>query len=149
MDSLYSDLVLKHKRDPQNFGSLPQHTHTSEGINALCGDRLRVDVDYRDDRVHALRFNGESCALAIASASIMSGMVAGKNRRAIETLATRFAMYMEGDRDNEAALGDLQAFEPLRRHSTRRKCAMLPWATLRAALVGAVVATTEQAGLHE
>ena len=58
-------------------------------------------------------------------------------------------MYMEGDRDNEAALGDLQAFEPLRRHATRRKCAMLPWATLRAALVGAVVATTEQAGLHE
>jgi nitrogen fixation NifU-like protein len=149
MDSLYSELVLKHKREPQNFGSLAGHTHTSEGINALCGDRLRVDVDYRDDNVHALRFNGESCALAIASASIMSGMVIGKNRRAIETLANRFALYMEGDRDNETSLGDLRAFEPLRRHSSRRKCAMLPWATLRAALVGAVVATTEQAGLHE
>ena len=149
MDSLYSEIVLRHKRDPQNFGSLAQHTHTCEGINALCGDRLRVDVEYRDDRIQALRFNGESCALVIASASIMSGMVNGKTRRAIETVATRFALFMEGDRDDEAALGELQAFEPLRRHATRRKCAMLPWATLRAALVGAVVATTEQAGLHE
>lgn len=149
MDSLYSDLVLKHKRDPQNFGSLPEHTHTSEGINALCGDRLRLEVDYRDDTVHALRFNGESCAIAMASASIMGGMVLGKDRRAIEKLAGRFALYMEGDREDETSLGDLRAFEPLRQHFARRKCALLPWATLRAALIGAVVATTERAGLHE
>ncbi len=149
MDSLYSDLVLQHKREPRNFGSLPEHTHTSEGINALCGDRLRVDVDYRDDKVHALRFNGESCAIAVASASLMSGMVLGMDRRAIEKLASRFALYMEGDCSDETSLGDLRAFEPLRRHSARRKCALLPWATLRAALIGAVVATTERAGLHE
>jgi nitrogen fixation protein NifU and related proteins len=149
MDVLYSDLVLQHKREPRNFGSLPEHTHAAEGINALCGDRLHMDVDYRDDNVHALRFNGESCALTIASASIMSGMVIGKNRRAIEKLASRFALYMEGDPAGEASLGDLRAFEPLRRHASRRKCALLPWATLRAALVGAVVATTERAGLHE
>ncbi len=149
MDSLYPDLVLAHKRDPHNFGSLPQHTHVCDGINALCGDRLRVEVDYRDDSVHTMRFSGESCAIATASASMMSDMVIGKNRRAIETLASRFALYMEGDRDGETALGDLRAFEPLRRHAARRKCALLPWATLRAALVGAVVATTERAGLHE
>jgi nitrogen fixation NifU-like protein len=110
---------------------------------------LRVDVDYGDDVVRDVRYNGESCALTIASASIMSDMVKGRNLRAIETLATRFALYMEGDPAGEAALGDLRAFEPLRRHASRRKCALLPWATLRAALVGAVVATTERAGLHK
>ena len=70
MDSLYSDLVLQHKREPKNFGSLPEHTHTCEGINALCGDRLRVEVDYRDDNIHAMRFRGESCAISMASAPL-------------------------------------------------------------------------------
>ncbi len=147
--NLYHDIVLRHKREPHNFGRLDARSHTSEGINALCGDRLRVDVDYRADAVQAVRFTGESCAIAIASASIMSDMVSGLSSRDIDRMTLRFAHFIEGDVADEASLGELRAFAELRHHATRRKCAMLPWATLRAALSGAVVATTEMAGLPE
>ncbi len=145
--SLYHDIVLRHQRDPHNFGSLPKRTHASDGINAMCGDRLHLDVDYRDDNLIALRFSGDACAIAIASASIMSDMVVGRKSAAIDALANRFAGFIEGDDHDETALGELRVFEELRRHAMRRKCALLPWATLRAALVGAVVATTESGGL--
>jgi nitrogen fixation NifU-like protein len=145
--SPYHEIVLRHQRDPHNFGTLPEHTHASEGINALCGDRLHLEVDYRDENLIALRFSGESCAITIASASIMSDMVVGHSRPAIDAMASRFARFIEGDDRDEKSLGDLRAFEELRRHATRRKCALLPWATLRAALTGAVVATTENASL--
>ena len=144
---LYHDIVLQHQRDPRNVGSLPEHTQASQGINALCGDRLHLDVDYRDDKLVAMRFWGEGCALAIASASIMSDMVVGQSRPAIDALARRFAGFIEGDDRHEESLGELRAFEELRHHTARRKCALLPWATLRAAFEGAVVATTEGAGL--
>lgn len=147
-DSGYHDIVLQHQRDPHNFGTLSERTHASKGINALCGDRLQIELDYRDDRMVALRFSGEGCALAIASASIMSDMVVGETGTAIHTLANRFAAFIEGDDDERKSLGDLIAFEELRHDAVRRNCALLPWATLRAALAGAVVVvTTESAGL--
>jgi nitrogen fixation NifU-like protein len=147
--SPYHDIVLRHKREPRNFGSLPEHTHASQGINALCGDRLHVEAEYRDENLVTMRFSGESCAITIASASIMSDMVVGKNRRAIDAMGRRFAQYIGGDDKDESELGELRAFQELRRHYARRKCALLPWATLSAALSGAVVATTEGAGLSE
>ena len=146
-NSLYHDIVLQHQRNPHNFGALPEHTHASKGINAMCGDRLHLEVDYRDDNLIAMRFSGAACAIAIASASIMSDMVTGQTRPVINALASRFAGFIEGDDRHEKLLGDLRAFEELRHHASRRKCALLPWATLRAALTGAVVATTESGGL--
>ncbi len=146
-DSLYRDILLRHQRDPHNFGTLPEHTHTSKGINAMCGDRLQLEIDYRDDQLVAVRFSGEGCTVAIASASIMSDMVVGQARPAIDALANRFARFIEGDDCHEKSLGDLRAFAELRHQASRRKCALLPWAALRAALTGAVVATTECTGL--
>lgn len=145
--SIYHEIVLRHKRDPHNFGTLQPHTHAAQGINALCGDRIFVELDYRDSKITALRFNGESCAIAIASASIMSDMVLGHDGRAIDKLTLQFTHFVEGDLSLEASLGELSAFAGLRHHPTRRKCALLPWATLRAALSGAVMASTESAAL--
>ncbi|MEP6483452.1 MAG: Fe-S cluster assembly sulfur transfer protein SufU [Rudaea sp.] len=147
--SLYHEIVLRHKREPRNFGSLSRYTHASQGINALCGDRLHVQVDCADDHLVEMRFTGECCAITVASASIMSEMVVGKDRHAIDAIANRFAQYLSGDDAHANELGELCAFNELRRHSTRRKCALLPWAALRGALAGAVVATTEGAGLTE
>ena len=143
--SIYHEMVLRHKREPHNFGTLEPHTHASLGINALCGDRLSVEVDYRDEQIKALRFNGESCAIAIASASMMSDMVQGRDSRAIDRMTLQFTHFVEGDFSLASVLGELSAFAELRHHPTRRKCALLPWATLRAALSGAVMASTETA----
>jgi nitrogen fixation NifU-like protein len=147
-DSLYRGILLQHQSAPHNFGTLPEHTHASKGINAMCGDRLQLEIDYRNDHLVAMRFSGEGCATAIASASIMSDMVIGQTGPAIDALANRFAGFLEGDDRHEKSLGDLRSFEELRHHASRRKCALLPWAALRAALTGAVVATTESAGLR-
>jgi nitrogen fixation NifU-like protein len=145
--SLYHEIVLRHKRNPHNLGTLDSRTHTSQGINAMCGDRIHVDVDYREARIQTLRYHGESCAIAIASASIMSDMVIGFDSRAVDRMTTQFSQFVEGDFSLEAALGELSAFAELRKHPSRRKCALLPWATLRAALSGAVMTSTEAAAL--
>ena len=145
--SIYHEIVLRHKRNPRNFGTLDGRTHTSQGINAMCGDRLHVEVDYRDAQIKALRFHGESCAIAIASASIMSEMVLGFDSRAVDRITARFSQFVEGDFSLASSLGDLSAFAELRKHPSRRKCALLPWATLRAALSGAVMTSTESAAL--
>ena len=40
MQDLYRELVLDHSRNPRHFGRLEDATHTADGINPLCGDKL-------------------------------------------------------------------------------------------------------------
>ena len=135
---LYRTVVVEHGRHPRNVGALPTATHVAEGDNPLCGDALRIAVEVRGDRVAALRFTGESCAIATASASLMSERLAGATLAEAGRIADAMeALCATGVRlgpDVEAALGDLVAFADVHRHPVRVGCATLAWRTLRAAL---------------
>ena len=51
---LYRDLILDHARNPRHFGKLDHATHSAEGINPLCGDKLKLylAVDADDAAAH-------------------------------------------------------------------------------------------------
>jgi len=140
--ALYQQVVLDHYRAPRNRGSLPSCTHAADGANPLCGDSLRIELRCVDERIAELRFSGDACAVATATASMLGERVAGLAREEIAALAERFERAI-GEGIDDAALGALNALCALKQYPSRRKCALLPWATLRAALDGAARATTE------
>jgi nitrogen fixation protein NifU and related proteins len=132
---LYRDVVLDHYRHPRNRGALAAHTHAADGVNPLCGDVLRVEVACADDgRIVDMRFSGEACAITTATASMLSGLVVGLDAGAVGALSMPFERMLRGDVDGDDALGPMNSLVELRRHPMRRKCAELPWATLRSAL---------------
>lgn len=140
--TLYPRIVLDHHRNPRCRGTLAHRTHAADGANPLCGDMLHVEVACADGRVREFVFSGESCAVATATASMLGDLVAGRDVAEIEALAARFAdLLAEGEEDD--LLGPLNAMRALQQHPSRRKCALLPWAALRAALHGDARATTE------
>ena len=49
---LYRELILDHARKPRHFGRLEQATHTAQGINPLCGDKLSLYFIVDDERSH-------------------------------------------------------------------------------------------------
>src|SRR5487761_2013924 len=67
----HRDIVLDHHRAPRRLGRLAPPAQAAEGVNALCGDRLRIEVRVEQDRVTAYAFEGECCALATATASLL------------------------------------------------------------------------------
>ncbi|MEP7042652.1 MAG: Fe-S cluster assembly sulfur transfer protein SufU [Dokdonella sp.] len=141
---LYQQVVLDHYRKPRNRGSLDGCTHAADGVNALCGDFLRVEVDCAAERrIAAIRFSGEACAITTATASMLSELVRGMDEAEVALAALRFERVISGAGE-DASLGDLNAMAELNRHPSRRKCAQLAWATLRAALAGDSRATTEK-----
>ena len=75
---LYRDLILDHARHPRHFGKLGHVTHTAEGINPLCGDKLRLylDVD-ANETIRDAAFEGSGCAISVASASLLTDTVIG------------------------------------------------------------------------
>jgi nitrogen fixation protein NifU and related proteins len=144
---LYQEVILDHNKKPRNWGVLADATHRAEGHNPLCGDHLTLTLKLRDDTVDAIHFQGESCAICKASASMMTTTVKGKSRQDSERLVQEFRDMATGKLDPASPnrLGRLTVFAGVRDLPTRVKCAILPWHTLNAAFNQQDTATTEGA----
>ena len=143
---LYQEVILDHNRKPRNWGTLADATHKAEGLNPLCGDHIHLTMRVENDTVRAINFQGESCAICKASASMMTGVVKGKTRTEAERLVQEFRDMATGKLDTDAGthhLGRLTVFSGVRDLPTRVKCAVFPWHTLHAALNAIAVASTE------
>lgn len=136
LSELYQELVLDHSARPRNFGSLEGPHRTAQGLNPLCGDRLKLDVRVEDGRVADVRFVGDGCAISRASASLMTEAVKGLSVEEAQTLFTRMhLLFTEGDAAGPIEdLGKLGALSGVWEYPSRVKCASLAWHTLRSAL---------------
>ena len=143
---LYQEVILDHNRKPRNWGTLADATHKAEGLNPLCGDHIHLTARVDGDVVSAVHFEGESCAICKASASMMTQEVKGKTREEAEQLFNEFHRMVTGDLDIETDdnhLGKLRIFAGVLEFPARVKCASLSWHTLDAALHGAETVSTE------
>jgi nitrogen fixation NifU-like protein len=146
--ALYQEIVLAHNRAPRRFGTLPAPTHAADGANARCGDHLRCELSAPAGRIDDVRFSGESCAVTTACASMLGDLLLGRTAADIAALEQRFRRVLDAacsDTDDDQALGELNALRALRAHPARHRCALLPFATVQAALAGIANASTEVA----
>jgi len=79
MYDMYQEIILQHYRAPKNFGPLPGADREGEESNPLCGDHitLRLKVDPASQKISEIRFEGDGCAISVASASMLTEKVAG------------------------------------------------------------------------
>ncbi|HVS56291.1 MAG TPA: SUF system NifU family Fe-S cluster assembly protein [Casimicrobiaceae bacterium] len=143
--ALYQEVILDHNRKPRNYGALEHASHHAEGHNPLCGDHISVSLDFDGERIDGIAFQGESCAICKASASMMTVNVKGKTRADAETLIQEFRDMATGklDLNGHHHIGRLVVFAGVRDLPTRVKCAILPWHTLHAALNSVASISTE------
>lgn len=148
---LYRELILDHARSPRHFGRLEDATHSAEGVNPLCGDKLKMYLRVDEDgRIGDARFEGSGCAISVASASLLTETVIGQTReRALQYFAAMVRrLASRGDAGAPHApdldLGKLEALEGVKDFPTRVKCATLAWHALNSALEdGGEIVSTE------
>jgi nitrogen fixation NifU-like protein len=137
---LYRELILDHARSPRHFGKLEGATHSAEGINPLCGDKLRIYflID-PDGQINDAKFEGSGCAISVASASLLTDTVIGVNCDAaldfFSALVSRLSgRTADGDPESTVDLGKLVALEGVKEFPSRVKCATLAWHALNSAI---------------
>ena len=148
LSELYQQVILDHNKKPRNFHKLETANRSAEGYNPLCGDQLTVYMQLEDEVVKDISFVGQGCAISKASASMMTQSVKGKSKQEAEILFDEFHRMVTGEMDEETMpnrLGRLTIFSGVRDYPARVKCASLAWHTMRAALHGQEVASTEGA----
>jgi len=137
---LYQQVIVDHNKSPRNFGRLADADYEAEGYNPLCGDKLHVYLKVNDDGlIEDVSFEGEGCAISMASASLMTEAVKGKPLADFLKLFENFQHMVTSDLDeapDEGRLGKLAVLSGVREFPSRIKCATLCWHTLKSAVGG-------------
>ena len=136
---LYQELILEHSKAPRNYRELIAANCKAEGYNPLCGDRVTVFLDVKDDFIRDVAFQGSGCAISKASASMMTQSVKGKTRAEAAKLFEQFHTLVTGQassKEDQSGLGKLTVFSGVSEFPARVKCATLAWHTLQTALGG-------------
>ena len=135
LSDLYQEVILDHNRRPRNFHALEGASHSAEGYNPLCGDRLTLYLKLNVDTIEEVSFEGAGCAISKASASMMTDALKGRSVAEASALFERFhRMVTTPPSEPVEDLGKLSALAGVREFPVRVKCASLAWHTLRAAL---------------
>ena len=134
---LYQEVVIDHSKHPRNFHAIEGATRTAEGVNPLCGDQLTLYVQLADGVIADIAFQGAGCAIAQASASLMTTALKGKTQQEALALIGRVHTMLTVGPDGMVQpdeVGKLAVLSGVWQFPVRVKCATLAWHTLRSAL---------------
>lgn len=140
MRELYRELILDHARSPRHFGKLDSATHSAEGINPLCGDKLKLYLHLDDNQtIDAASFEGSGCAISVASASLLTDTVIGLPAdKALEYFAAVTDRLTDTAQPATEPAGldldKIRALDGVREFPSRVKCATLAWHALNSAM---------------
>ena len=144
LSDLYQEVILDHNRRPRNFHALAGASHTADGYNPLCGDRLTLYLKVEGDLIADVSFEGAGCAISKASASMMTDALKGRTIAEANLLFERFHRMVTTPPEQAVEdMGKLSSLAGVREFPVRVKCASLAWHTLRAAMSNAQKASTE------
>jgi nitrogen fixation NifU-like protein len=137
LQAVYRERVLEHSRNPHNLRRPASPDREAIGFNPLCGDKLTVYVNLKDDNITDIAFEGTGCAISMASASMMTDALAGCSLAEADQLIDATQKIFTNDQPvTNEKLSEIKALEGVRSYPSRIKCATLAWIALTAALHG-------------
>ena len=141
LKELYQEIILDHGKNPRNLRKTDNFNKDAKGYNPLCGDKVHVYLKLNENKkVEDISFEGEGCAISMASASIMTDLVKGKEENEVKEIVSDFLkMIKEKDEIKTNLLKDdektkLMCLSGVKQYPMRVKCATLSWHTLTSAI---------------
>lgn len=146
LEQLYQQIILDHAKTRHGEGlqEAPAGAPAGEShqLNPTCGDEITLravlgDGAGSDARVDGISWEGQGCSISMASASVLTDLMAGMSRDEALSLVENFREVMRSrgtEEADEEVLGDAAAFSGVSRYPARVKCAMLAWVALEEAV---------------
>ena len=141
LKELYQEIILDHGKNPRNLGKAENFNKDAKGHNPLCGDKVHVYLKLDENKkVEDVSFEGQGCAISMASASIMTDLIRGKEENEVKEIVEDFLnMIKEAPELKSKHLKDdektkLMCLSGVKQYPMRVKCATLSWHTLTTAI---------------
>ena len=141
LKELYQEIILDHGKNPRNLRKTENFNKDAKGHNPLCGDKVHVYLKLNENKkLEDISFEGQGCAISMASASIMTDLLKGKAEKEVKEIVNDFLeMIKEKDEIKTNLLKDdektkLMCLSGVKQYPMRVKCATLSWHTLTSAI---------------
>ena len=141
LKELYQEIILDHGKNPRNLGKFENFNKDAKGHNPLCGDKVHIFLKLDENKkVNDIAFEGEGCAISMASASIMTDLMKGKSEKEAKEIINKFLDMIKekDDIDTKLVTEDekikLMSLGGVKNYPMRVKCATLSWHALSSAL---------------
>jgi nitrogen fixation NifU-like protein len=115
--SQYSKKVMDHFKNPRNVGEMENPDGVGHVGNPVCGDIMELYIKIKDGIIIDAKFKTFGCGAAIATSSIVTELVKGKNINEALKIS------------NKAVAEALDGLPPLKMH-----CSVLAEEVLRSAI---------------
>tara|TARA_B100000965_G_scaffold251494_1_gene211559 strand:+ start:493 stop:945 length:453 start_codon:yes stop_codon:yes gene_type:complete len=143
LKELYQEIILDHGKNPRNKGKCDKFNRDAKAHNPLCGDKVHIYLKLnKEKKVEDLSFEGEGCAISLASASILTDTIKGKDFNTTKKIINEFlSMIKEKSNINLDILNDdqkttIMSLSGVKKFPMRVKCATMAWHAFMSALEG-------------
>ena len=143
LKELYQEIILDHGKNPRNKGKCEKFNKDAKAHNPLCGDKVHIYLKLnKDKKVENLSFEGEGCAISLASASILTDIIKGKDFITAKKITNDFLNVIKDKKSistdslNEDQKTTIMSLSGVKEFPMRVKCATMAWHTFISALEG-------------
>ena len=141
LKELYQEIILDHGKNPKNKGKCLGFNHEAEAHNPLCGDKVHIYLNLdKENIVNDISFEGEGCAISLASASILTETLKNKDLNLTKNISEKFLEMIKNKKKllinslNEDQITTLNSLSGVQEFPMRVKCATMAWHTYLSAL---------------
>ena len=141
LKELYQEIILDHGKNPRNKGKCDGYTNDAKAHNPLCGDKVHIYLKLNENKeIEDLSFEGEGCAISLASASILTEIVKGKDLSFLKKINEDFLNMIKNKAKitinslSEDQITTISSLSGVQEFPMRVKCATMAWHTLSDAL---------------
>ena len=141
LKELYQEIILDHGKNPRNKGKCEGYTNDAKAHNPLCGDKVHIYLKLNNEKlVEDLSFEGEGCAISLASASILTELTKGKDLSFIKKISEDFLSMIKNRSKitlnslTEDQVTTITSLSGVQEFPMRVKCATMAWHTLLSAV---------------
>ena len=141
LKELYKEIILDHGKNPRNKGKCEGYTNDAKAHNPLCGDKIHIYLKLNNEKkIEDLSFEGEGCAISLASASILTELTKGKDLLLTKKISEDFLNMIKNKTKitlnslTEDQVTTISSLSGVQEFPMRGKCATMAWHTLLSAV---------------
>jgi nitrogen fixation NifU-like protein len=141
LKELYQEIILDHGKNPRNKGKCEGYTNDAKAHNPLCGDKIHIYLKLNNEKkIEDLSFEGEGCAISLASASILTELTKGKDLSFTKRISEDFLNMIKNKTKislnslSEDQMTTISSLSGVQEFPMRVKCATMAWHTLLSAI---------------
>jgi len=126
------EIILEHYQNPINKGKTDEVGYiTINTNNESCIDNLDIQYKIENGIIVDIRFDGEACCISTSATSVMINTLLGKTVEDAKIILENYENMIEERDYKKEVLGELNVYEDTYLQPNRKKCALLPFESLK------------------